>query len=75
MLRTSVLDKPCRSLDRRNSSLHRQYELFELGEEMRRPSVGRVNDCSCSYDTSVGVDSNPAIAVALRCADHGRVRL
>jgi hypothetical protein len=42
---------------------------------MRRPSVGRVNDCSCPYGTSVRIDNDPAVAVTLRNADHGSVGL
>jgi hypothetical protein len=75
VLRAGVLDEACRSLYRRNSALHWQYELFKLRKQMRCPSIGRVNDCSRPHDTSVRVDDDPAVAVTLRNAGHGSVGL
>lgn len=75
VLSARVLDEAGRRPDGGQRRLLGQHELGELGEQMRRPRVGGVDDGSGAHVASLGAHLDPAVRVPLSHLDHGGVGL
>lgn len=75
VLSSRVFHKPSRSFNRSQSTPFRQDQLLELRTKMRSPSVGGVDDCSCTHFSTISADTDPAVAVFLRDAQDRSICL